>query len=275
MPLLKDPNEYEIHPACAVFPEIKGKEFDDLVGSIRVGGMHEPIKTSGRFIVDGRNRFRAAKKADYALDPLMDFQDVSLYLESRGITLMQYVIDQNMHRRMMTDGEKNFAVGELAKIYSEEGIERRKQQAATGNKGPSGSIEPDGPEPRAAEKAAEVIGTSAMTARRAKKAVTDGIPEVQEAMKAGELSASKAAEIAGLPADQQLQALQEHRDSKANKNGQPKDLGSCKKDWFAAQRKLMKQTGLVRDAAPDPEGYERVTEMIADVYDAFVETWGE
>jgi hypothetical protein len=50
----------KIHPALALFPQLEGDEFDDLVASITANGLREPIvyAPDGR-LLDGRARLRA------------------------------------------------------------------------------------------------------------------------------------------------------------------------------------------------------------------------
>jgi len=91
----KDVYEYEgktytAHPAAALLPLIKGDEFETLVVSLQQNGMRHPVLLLGDQIVDGRNRFRAAKQADVKIifkeiDPAED--------------VCRLVMDLNLHRR--------------------------------------------------------------------------------------------------------------------------------------------------------------------------------
>jgi ParB-like chromosome segregation protein Spo0J len=57
--------EYEFHEAANIFPLAKGKEFRALVNSMQRHGFQaeHAIQLSQGKIVDGRNRYRAAKEA--------------------------------------------------------------------------------------------------------------------------------------------------------------------------------------------------------------------
>ena len=98
----KDVYEYEgktytAHPAAALFPMMGGDAFAGLVASLEEHGMRVPIALLGDQIVDGRNRFRAAKKAGVKmifrqLDP---DEDICLF-----------VLDMNIHRRDLSPNRK-------------------------------------------------------------------------------------------------------------------------------------------------------------------------
>jgi hypothetical protein len=71
LPLTILPNfTYEAHYLADDFPMIEGKEFDDLVADIKDKGILNPIVLyddgSGTKILDGRNRYRAAKTGGHS-----------------------------------------------------------------------------------------------------------------------------------------------------------------------------------------------------------------
>ena len=55
--------EYEFHPIAGIFPMIAGDELAQLVDDIRAHGVREPVWLYDGKILDGRNRYMAAKKA--------------------------------------------------------------------------------------------------------------------------------------------------------------------------------------------------------------------
>jgi len=55
--------EYEFHPIANIFPLIEGEEFDKLFYDVRTFGVREPVWLYEGKILDGRNRYLAAKKA--------------------------------------------------------------------------------------------------------------------------------------------------------------------------------------------------------------------
>ncbi len=91
----KDVYEYEgktytAHPAAALLPLIKGDEFETLVVSLQQNGMRHPVLVLGDQIVDGRNRFRAAKQANVKII----FKEID-----SAEDVCRLVMDLNLHRR--------------------------------------------------------------------------------------------------------------------------------------------------------------------------------
>lgn len=81
---------YKAHPAATLLPLLKGEDFEALVVSLKQNGMRNPVLLLGDQIVDGRNRFRAAKKAGAKIvfEQIDPDQDVC-----------RFVMDLNLHRR--------------------------------------------------------------------------------------------------------------------------------------------------------------------------------
>jgi len=56
-------DEYEFHPIAGIFPMISGHDFSRLVEDIKTHGIREPVWLYEGKILDGRNRYTAAKSA--------------------------------------------------------------------------------------------------------------------------------------------------------------------------------------------------------------------
>jgi uncharacterized protein YkuJ len=69
----------ELHPACAVWPQMSDAELDSLAADIKANGLHDPLTlTPDNKLLDGRNRMLACERAGvtpatvvYAGDPVL------------------------------------------------------------------------------------------------------------------------------------------------------------------------------------------------------------
>jgi hypothetical protein len=91
--------EYDDHPLAGIFPLMEGDEFDGLVLSIEKHGLLEPIVIHDGKILDGRNRYRACRKAGYKFKP-------SDFTAFGGVDAKAFVIQTNAHRRHLTTAQK-------------------------------------------------------------------------------------------------------------------------------------------------------------------------
>ena len=128
----KDVYEYEgktytAHPAATLFPLIKGDDFEALVASLALNGMRHPVLLLGDQIVDGRNRFRAAKKAGVKItfrqiDPDEDVCVVAM--------------DMNIHRRDLTGNRRVALASTLRRMSIRLEQLRREAMARAARGGP-------------------------------------------------------------------------------------------------------------------------------------------
>jgi ParB-like chromosome segregation protein Spo0J len=92
--------EYDFHPLAELFPLIEGQEFDALVQDVRQNGIIAPIIRHEGKILDGRNRYRAAKAAGHPFTA-KDFRDLAAGLDPKA-----FVISANIARRQLTSKQK-------------------------------------------------------------------------------------------------------------------------------------------------------------------------
>ena len=92
--------EYDFHELANEYPLIEGDEFDNLVEDIRKHGILDPIMLHQGKILDGRNRYRAAKECGHRFTAC-DFK----YLLST-IDPEEYVSSRNDHRRNLDNKAK-------------------------------------------------------------------------------------------------------------------------------------------------------------------------
>lgn len=97
-------DHYAVHPVADWFPLMEGDEYRQLVESIRENGQREPIivDPDGR-LLDGRNRVRACLEID--VDPQKRIFDGDP---------VQLILDLNLHRRHLTDGQRAMIAARIA-----------------------------------------------------------------------------------------------------------------------------------------------------------------
>lgn len=98
------------HPIALVFPEIDADTFNDLVASMRTRGfdsLHPIVLYHGQ-ILDGRNRYRAARVA--GVEPV--------YREFEGSVeeAAEFSLRENLHRRHLTPGQRALIVDDLSRF---------------------------------------------------------------------------------------------------------------------------------------------------------------
>jgi integrase len=200
--------ELTVHEACAFFANFSTENLDDLVASFRKSGQCVPIITYRGAIIDGKNRYRAARKADIA--PAMEeFQPMSTDPVGIEVEIWQHAAALNLQRRMLSPKER-----------AAKAIEVQNRIAAISS--PSGEridgeAEPPADTPRkrggqstgARERVEEVarLGkTSKRTAERAlqeERLVSGAQPQVRALLDGGKVKPAEAAKIAKLAPDVQ------------------------------------------------------------------------
>ena len=132
--------EYEFHELANLFPLVEGEDYSALIEDIRDHGILNPITLYQGRILDGRNRYRAAKESGHKFTP-RDFVELAPNVDAR-----EYVLSANVQRRQLkpeqrrqlvaklirkTPTESNRAIAKLAACDDKTvADERRKMEAA-------------------------------------------------------------------------------------------------------------------------------------------------
>lgn len=198
------------HPLADIFPLIEGKEFEDLVEDIRVNGIRDPIILHGGMILDGRNRYRALVElrttgeirggawGGYAGEPVSDddlepdgglpwFERYSPMLSGDPLN---FVVSRNLMRRHLSISQRAMLAADLAKL------------------GWGGDRSKPSIEGLSVEKRAEIAKVSPASVERADVVKERGVPELQDAVRKGDIAVSAAEKIARLPEPQQPAAVE-------------------------------------------------------------------
>lgn len=104
--------EYAAHDLANMLPMIEGADFAGLKADIKEKGILEPIRLFEGRILDGRNRYKAAKEVGHAFTA-KDFKDfVGTYADAEA-----FVISTNFHRRQMTNAQKHAVIQRMIEKY--------------------------------------------------------------------------------------------------------------------------------------------------------------
>lgn len=186
-PIADDPEAFERvppegikwHPYSDLFPWMDDATFDELKADIAKNGVLEPVVFLDGQILDGRNRYMAAR------DLGIEYPRV----EYRGDDPLGYVVSLNLRRRHLTDGQRAMVASKLAKMPRGRPSEENP---------PIGGI--------TNTEAATMLNVSERAVERARKVQEIGIPALVAAVETGVVSVSAAAEVAKLPVEE-VQAL--------------------------------------------------------------------
>jgi hypothetical protein len=102
-----DPHSLAIHPLCQIFPALSQEELLALANDLKLHGQQQPVTVFEGQILDGRNRYEAAKLAGIKQLRIQQFDP-----KTAGCTPAQFVVSANLRRRHLT-------VGQLASIALE------------------------------------------------------------------------------------------------------------------------------------------------------------
>jgi hypothetical protein len=100
--------DYVAHPLAATFPMIEGTAFEELKSDIRNHGILEPIRLYQGMILDGRNRYAAAKAVAHQFTA-KDFKEWNGTLTEAEA----WVISTNFHRRQLTTAQKQEVIQKM------------------------------------------------------------------------------------------------------------------------------------------------------------------
>lgn len=182
---------YEYHPLANIFPLIEGQAFDDLVDDVRKNGVREPLWMYQNQILDGRNRYRAAKEAGVKCE-LRTYD---------GDDPVGFVVSLNLHRRHLTESQRAMVAAKLANmgLGDNKGAHRPSEGSANLQTLPGQVSQSD---------AAKLLNVSTRTVAAAAKVKDEAIPELVEAVERGEVSVSAAAAVATLAPEHQKEIIQ-------------------------------------------------------------------
>jgi hypothetical protein len=161
--------KYELHEACAAWPEMSPTELQVLAADIKANGLHEPVAfTPAGLLLEGRHRALACEMAGVELKTFVYDGDPWLYS-----------ISKNARRRHMTTDQIALTVAKLA-------------TRTVGN--PNFAIPSNEGIGMSAAEAADAAGVPKTAIESAKTVIKDGTLEEIAAVRAGKAKLRKTAD---------------------------------------------------------------------------------
>ena len=182
--------EYQFHPIAEAFPLMEGDEFTALAEDVDTNGLRDAIVLYQGKILDGRNRYRAciAGKCKPA------------FAEYEGDDPVSFVTSKNMHRRHLNTSQRGIAAAALVQLRLQickgQKIENVREEVIL--------------------QTARQLNVSPRTVESGLDVLEDGSKALQDAVKAGEVTASDAASIVDLPKSEQNEAIKKKKTGKAS-----------------------------------------------------------
>ncbi|MCA0032716.1 hypothetical protein [Mesorhizobium sp. B263B2A] len=174
------------HECADIFPWIEGEAFRALVEDVRKNGVIEPIVFLDGAILDGRNRYMAARELGIEY-PRVEYE---------GDDPLGFVISHNLTRRHLDAGQRAKVAARIANMQS----------------GARTDIEPSANLRQVSiDDAARLMNVSPRLVDTARKVERDGAPELVAAVDAGKVSLSAAAVIANQDHDTQRRLVTEDK----------------------------------------------------------------
>lgn len=169
----------KFHPLAELFPMIEGEAFKALVEDVREHGVRRPIVLLDGMILDGRNRYMAAREtgATYRV------------VEFTGDDPVAYVVSENLTRRHLTESQRAMVAAKIAKLP------RGRKAANLPVSAPTQA------------QAADALSVGERTVRAARTIIESGAAELAKAVEAGAVSVAAAAEVAKLPEAEQVEIV--------------------------------------------------------------------
>lgn len=231
------------HPYANIFPLIEGEAFAEFCEGLRADDrLHDKIVMLDGQILDGRNRYRACE----ATGVTPHFRTFNPEIEGDPLT---FVISKNLHRRHLDDRQRASVAGEIAKLG------RGRPSTPSEDNPPIGGF--------SAEQAGATLNVAPRQVERARVIHDQGVPELRDAFRRGDIAVSVAEKIARLPETIQPDAV-----ARILPNGARAIMGSRKEPDDSL------------DYSPTPPWGTRalieiVMPPIAKIYDAWEPACGE
>lgn len=218
------------HPYADLFPWIEGDALAAFNADVKARGVVEPIVFLDGTVLDGRNRYMAARAAGIEY-PAVDYL---------GDDPLGFVLAKNLTRRHLNESQRAMVAGKLANLPPHR---------------PARSAKPDDKSVNLrTSDAATLLNVSPRSVEAARKVQREAEPEIVKAVEQGHLPVSAAAQAAKLPEEAQREIAETATAGKANavRTVIKKRARSARETALAAKQKALpdKKYGVIY---ADPE----------------------
>jgi N6-adenosine-specific RNA methylase IME4 len=265
------------HEYANLFPMMSDGELVALAEDIRTNGQRDAIVVHEVKLLDGRNRYAACLLA--GVEPHMAWFE--------GDDPLGWVLSKNLHRRDLTASQRAMIAAELPGLREAAARRQEASRVRAGEQVGAVEREPSAPARKASEDAAAVMGVGSRLVEHANKVKRDGVPELAEAVKRGDLEATTASDIARAPAEEQKSIVEllkpREGESEDQRREREKAVKKAAKDIAARDKAVrdrkkhearVEQLKKAGAAAPDLQGVEikhcKVAELLATLPDGVV-----
>jgi N6-adenosine-specific RNA methylase IME4 len=250
------------HPIANLFPMLAAEHRESFRKSLAEQQNH-PIVLHRGMILDGRNRARE----------LAELNKPIAYVVFVGTSeqALDYVIDENLERRHLTESQRAMMAADIAtmKLGANQHTAKPAQICAPALD-LGAPVEDVAPAPAVSQShAAEIANVSRRSVQTAVKVKETAAPEVVEAVRAGQIAVSTAADIASLPVEQQRDIIAQ-ADPKAVKEVAKRN----RQEKAKAGRERRLNNMRKGDATPLLDGGEKVGVFYVDIPREFA-AWSE
>ena len=187
------------HPAANMLPSMSQRDRERLKADIIENGIRQPIVVHDGQVLDGRHRYGAAIELGIEC-PMVNYD---------GDDPVGYVISANLHRRHLTPSQRSRLAADIEELKA---VEAKARQTAAQNNDAGRAVRanlPQQSESRARDEAGALLNVSGRSVSNAKKVKDRGSKKLDDALKAGTVSASAAAKaVDTLPEDRQDAAVE-------------------------------------------------------------------
>jgi ParB-like chromosome segregation protein Spo0J len=200
---------FQPHPAADIFPRMSDDEMQELVADVEKNGLQQRIDLCDGMILDGRNRYEALIRLGRHENGAL-FNDMTDGFRMNQDRIVPFVLSRNLHRRHLSPSQRSMVADELEKVEAKLARERKVEAGKAARQKQLGVVE-NLPQPqeqgRARDKAGERMNVSGRLVDMAGKVADRGVPELQTAVRNGEVAVSSAAAIVDLPPEEQREAV--------------------------------------------------------------------